>query len=197
MTDLPGQRFGKLLVQGPLAGEISRPLWVCLCDCGKQISVQRWSLTSGNTQSCGCSWRTRTQAQDLERLLGKIQIDTATGCWCWLGQIEDGYGRITMQRKNWLAHRASYILHGREIPEGLEVDHLCKNTRCVNPEHLEAVPGRVNNARSSSMSASYARRTACKNGHEYTADSHRIDPTSGARKCRVCERERRTRREVK
>lgn len=66
-------------------------------------------------------------------------------CWTWTGTTAYGYGRLSLTGStNCLAHRWSYEYHRAEIPKGLHLDHLCRNTRCVNPWHLEPVTNEVN-----------------------------------------------------
>jgi hypothetical protein len=75
----------------------------------------------------------------------KINIDVQ-GCWNWLGYVDKrtGYGYVTVRGERWRAHRFSYVRHGGVIPEGLVLDHLCRNRRCVNPDHLEPVASTEN-----------------------------------------------------
>lgn len=83
-----------------------------------------------------------------------------------------------------------YEIHKGPIPEGLQIDHLCRNTQCCNPDHLEAVTQRVNIMRSESFSAVNARKQACPKGHPYTPENTSIDRSHGdeRRKCRECNR---------
>ena len=81
-----------------------------------------------------------------ERLKNYI-LNPVTKCWDWRGKITNKnrpYGRLMVNGKMIMAHRASYLLFKGRIDKGLEIDHLCKNTRCINPEHLEAVSHSVN-----------------------------------------------------
>ena len=71
----------------------------------------------------------------------RYEVNEITGCWLWQGYVNaDGYARLDSQN----AHRLFFLHHGGEIPEGWDVDHLCKRRNCVNPGHLEAVPEIVN-----------------------------------------------------
>jgi hypothetical protein len=118
------------------------------------------------------------------------------GCWNWLGDRDGkGYGRFSLQygekghRKNRevRAHRYQYEMLVGPIPDGLEIDHGCKNTLCVNPSHLEPVTHRVNVLRGDSPPAAGARKTHCPKGHPYSGENlHR--ERGGARKCRACGR---------
>lgn len=68
------------------------------------------------------------------------RIEKTDSCWNWIGTLTyDGYGKFMRNGKQFRAHRAVYRLLRGDIPEGLCLDHLCRNRRCVNPEHLEAV----------------------------------------------------------
>lgn len=80
-------------------------------------------------------------------------VETRDGCWVWTGAVNSsGYGTFGLwdgkKVRCVLAHRMSMSLFGREMPPGTQVDHLCRNTRCVDPAHLEAVEPRVNVERS-------------------------------------------------
>lgn len=121
-------------------------------------------------------------------------VVTPSGCWEWARSLNgNGYGHlgrsVAGKKSHHLAHRFSYErVHG-PIPDGLTLDHLCRNIRCVNPAHLEPVTQRVNNERGNVLSVRYGRRTHCAQGHPYDArNTHR--KKDGSRRCRVCERRR-------
>jgi hypothetical protein len=79
------------------------------------------------------------------RLAKKVVVDEATGCWNWTGGIDShGYSVASRSGKTVSGHRLSYELHVGQIPDDRELDHLCRNRRCVNPQHLEAVDRRTN-----------------------------------------------------
>lgn len=93
---------------------------------------------------------------DRARFSTKYVIDDISGCWNWMGTIDQrNYGRFDRGGRPQKAHRVSYEMHVSPIPSGLEIDHLCRNTRCVNPGHLEPVTGEENRRR-----ALEARRSA-------------------------------------
>lgn len=78
------------------------------------------------------------------RKQNRIQINK-DGCWIWLlAKMPNGYGIVSVNRKNIMAHRFYYEKYKGLIPDGMQVDHLCRNRACVNPDHLQAVSQQVN-----------------------------------------------------
>jgi len=120
----------------------------------------------------------------------EARIGKSAGCWEWLGFITlNGYGRTNFPGvKTRLAHRLVYELLVGPIPDGLTLDHLCRNRSCVNPAHLEPVTMKVNTLRGESFAAKNARKTHCKRGHEFTTANTYIIPSTGSRQCRPCVR---------
>jgi len=69
-----------------------------------------------------------------------FKVNSVTGCWDWLGYVNpDGYGKLNRKGESQLAHRAIYEAFKRKIPDGMHTDHVCRNRRCVNPDHIEIV----------------------------------------------------------
>lgn len=126
----------------------------------------------------------------LERLLGKVSVPESGGCWLWEGYVNNkGYGRIGVGLDVKYVHRVAYEISNGPIPDGLQIDHLCKVRRCVNPKHLEPVTNRENNFRGESICYKNKRKTHCPKGHCYNTTNTYVKP-SGYRECRSCCRER-------
>ena len=135
---------------------------------------------------------------DTERLLTKREVDS-NGCWNYTGHISyNGYGQFSVgsrtsgNRRMASSHRTAYELLVGPIPEGHQVDHTCRNRKCFNPEHLEAVTAQENIARSVPYRdrASYGARrralTRCKKGHplEIVGTNRNGSPMRGCKTCR-------------
>jgi hypothetical protein len=121
-------------------------------------------------------------ADPTQRLLAKIE-KTET-CWLWRGQVNNkGYGLFWLNGSKRAAHVVSFLLHGGHIPDGLELDHLCRVTLCVRPDHLEPVTHAENQRRMGLA------RTQCIHGHPYTPENT-YRGSNGRRRCRECARQR-------
>lgn len=121
-----------------------------------------------------------------ERLLSKTVKISDTGCWEFKGSLyRNGYGQIWNGKRSEQAHRVSYRLYMSEIPENMEIDHLCRNRCCINPRHLEVVTHRENIARSNTLMGKNARKTHCIRGHALDGDNL-IITKQNSRQCRIC-----------
>ena len=110
-------------------------------------------------------------------------------CWWWEGALNNyGYGKYGIP----LAHRLAYLDAVGPIPDGLTLDHLCRNPRCVNPAHLEPVTLAENTLRGYGPTAENARKTHCINGHPFSGDNLFVYMRAGrqVRECRTCRRDR-------
>ena len=123
-----------------------------------------------------------------ERFWNKVQV-AESGCWEWMAFMDhNGYGKYRVDGATRFAHRIAYLqLHG-PVPEGLELDHLCRNRACVRVSHLEAVTHRENALRGSA--------TTHGRGAEYCRPGrHRLDSAgvytlpNGQRQCRECKKQ--------
>ena len=141
-----------------------------------------------------------------ERVRDRIVIDEQTGCWNWIGPSRSApstphrrYGSVWLNGRTVSTHRAVFEWHDIPIADGLQVDHLCRNTLCMNIDHLELVTAKENTRRSAVMgglmwdgkvvgnAAIKAAMTHCYRGHEYPADPPRS--SAGHRICRQCKNE--------
>jgi len=115
----------------------------------------------------------------------KKYIHQTDGCWIWTGaKSSNGYGNYW----NRGAHRVVYELLVGEIPENMQLDHLCRNRDCVNPEHLEPVTARENLLRGIGVAAVNAKKTECKRGHQFTDKNTYV--WNNRRICRECQKAR-------
>jgi DNA-binding XRE family transcriptional regulator len=111
---------------------------------------------------------------------------TPAGCLEWQGALtRTGYGQIGVKGKVLSVHRVAYEAVAGPIPDGLEIDHLCRNRACVKPDHLEAVTHRENLRRA--VREKRPPKAACPAGHEFTPENTYVD-RKGYRFCRTCKR---------
>ena len=128
---------------------------------------------------------------DLKRFAKKVRSEGE--CWMWIssvvgfrpGRQDQGYGGFHFLGKRMRSHRFTYLLLNREIPNGRELDHLCRKPRCCNPRHMDLVTHKENCLRGESPTAINAAKEHCANGHKYDY----VSPT-GRRKCRACNADR-------
>ena len=132
----------------------------------------------------------RRSKPEIERFWAKVVgTEDPTGCWTWTaGKLARGYGQFACKgfpTKTVGAHRWSYRELVGPVPDGYELDHLCRNTACVNPAHLEPVTAKENVLRGMGRSAVNARKTHCHRGHPLSGDNLSITRV-GTRLCRRC-----------
>jgi len=111
------------------------------------------------------------------------KVEKTETCWNWTAAVTRGYGRFFPKGKPEQAHRVAYELLVGPIPEGLTIDHLCFNTLCVNPDHLEPVTLSENVRRMHAARAT----DHCPRGHEFTAENTRLSKGGKSRHCRQCD----------
>lgn len=118
--------------------------------------------------------------KQIKRFMSKVE--KSDNCWIWTAGLDkDGYGQFSLNNKTRIAHRISFELFKEIIPQGLTLDHLCRNRKCVNPDHLEIVTIKENLMRGSSFSAINSKKSHCPRGHSYSGVDKR-----GHRICSIC-----------
>lgn len=112
-------------------------------------------------------------------------------CWPWKGKFCKGHGVLPWAARYRGAHKFGYELAKGPVPDGLEIDHLCRNRACQNPAHMEPVTSRVNTMRGNAVSARHARATHCKRGHAKVPENINIRVSKGReyKRCKICARE--------
>lgn len=154
--------------------------------CDKPTDARGW---------CGMHWQRWRKHGDplalkeptpvIEKIKARVTVDADSGCWIWGGKIDpNGYGRCynPATQAEGLAHRVAYVAAVGRIPEGLTLDHLCRETRCVNPDHLEPVTLAENIKRAAQT------RTHCPKGHPFD-EANTGKGYRGSRRCLTCHRE--------
>lgn len=114
---------------------------------------------------------------------------TSNRCWKWPFSLDkSGYARCwdPAKKKKVMVHRAAYELVRGGIPIGFEADHLCRERSCFNPNHLEAVPKKVNTERRIHKNT---KKTHCDRGHPFSGDNLYLRPDNGKRQCKRCQRQ--------
>lgn len=123
----------------------------------------------------------------LRKFMEKVSMNEETGCMEWVGaMLPNGYGQVGFRGKLWVAHRAFWVFMGKPDPGGFDLDHLCRNRKCINPDHLELV------SRGDNLRRGFIAR-GCKNGHPYSPEDFSVVKRSNGiqeLRCKVCHRER-------
>lgn len=135
-------------------------------------------------------WQVRIKS----KLAYSAETFRGSPCWIFTGSLDSsGYGLLWSVNTMRKAHRLTYVEAKGPIPKGLQIDHLCRNRACCNPDHLEAVTTQENTRRgklSEARGKFNAAKTHCPHGHPYSPENTyhglREDRRTKRRDCRVC-----------
>ncbi len=133
-----------------------------------------------------------------DRLTARMTV-APSGCWMIDGASRNGYGKIWVDGHGEYAHRMAYLAWVGPIPEGFEIDHQCHNAdptcpagskcehrRCINPEHLDAVPHRTNMLRGKTPSGDNYRKDSCDRGHPFSGANLKLRKGRNGQTWRRC-----------
>jgi hypothetical protein len=161
------------------------------CGCIRQISYSTYKKSSQRHSFCRkCGVATAKRKKEIERYWEKVEINNPNDCWLWIaGKNELGYGIFNPKAHvRYKAHKYLYeLLHGI-VPQGYELDHLCRVHNCVNPTHLEVVTHKENIRRAiglNDIGIVNRMKTHCPREHLYNTENTYISP-KGKRICRLC-----------
>lgn len=174
------------------------PLGLCQCGCGAKTRLATKTSTrdgavKGQPKRFVSGHNTVRPAVDPEQRFWP-KVKRTDLCWFWTAYVNVyGYGVFWNGERRLPAHRYAYELLLGSIPEGLQLDHLCRNRRCVNPNHLEVVSNRENVRRGDSPPGRRARQTHCIHGHPLSGENVFVR-ANGTRQCRACARYREAQR---
>lgn len=185
------------------------------CDNGHEYTPENTRISTGGRRFCRACVRAQSRAKRARKKSGSnsalanprerfwSKVSKTDGCWLWeASRTRAGYGRFATNGRTVSAHRFAYELQRGQIPDGLQLSHLCGIRHCVNPDHLEPVTTREVLVRGNTPAARNAAKTHCPKGHAYTAENTYIAPPNasnpnGFRGCRTCKRESRRAHEAR
>lgn len=161
---------------------------ICVIDdCPKVATARGWC------QMHYMRWWTHGDPLTVKRFHGTAEerfwraVDASGVCWEWTGFLTEGYGRFQPSVGQTVStHLWAYRTLVGPVPDGMELDHRCRNRCCVNPDHLQPVTKVINILRGGSPHAVNARKTHCPKGHAYD-DVNTINDRN-VRRCRTCRR---------
>lgn len=182
-----------------LDGE-EKPRGLCWCGCGGTTAIAPQTIVKRHMRA-GVPYRYIANHRNIVplevRFHNNYQVDAETGCWLWTGyRSRGGYAQISVsggpcaKRSREGAHRVAHELYKGPIPEGFDVDHLCRNPSCVNPDHLEAVTRNENIRRMMEATGVGPYAETCGKGHPWSEENTGHYGPSKARVCKTCHRER-------
>ena len=146
------------------------------------------SSASGHVGNPGRAMSRPAHDTLLQRFVSKAAFIDPDDCWQWTDATHwSGYGVFWTGNRCVKAHRFAYEIFGGPIPEGLVIDHLCRNPGCVNPTHLQAVTQYENFRRGNAPAAVLLRSTHCSKGHPFSGDNLHVR-RCGRRVCLTCRR---------
>lgn len=160
------------------------------------LGCESTAIARGLCQRCWQRWR-RSHDPSIDttglitqesRFWSRVDRRGEHVCWVWQGSLHDGYGYVHLKGFPAGAHRVSWLLLKGSLPvPPLELDHICRNRACVNPNHLEPVTHRVNVLRGEGVAAQKSRQVTCLRGHPLSGENLIYRPDRG-RECRTCHR---------
>lgn len=168
----------------------SEPKGCTIEDCERKAACRTWCWThydrwrkNGSPHTLGPRGERGTIIQDPEERFWS-KVEKTEGCWLWIGNKghRGGYGQFHNPNGSTLAHRISYEKAHGPIPDGMVVDHLCREASCVRPDHLEVVTLQENSSRASRNRTS----KLCSRGHDQTDPSVRRARKDGVTYCGEC-----------
>ena len=132
-------------------------------------------------------FKTRGRWKNLAPVVDSIEVGD---CWIWKGSlVSGGYGQTRIDNQVWMVHRLMWSVLIGDIPDGMTLDHVCRERACCNPDHMQVVDQYTNTMRGYGSPARNARKTRCLNGHQFDEANTYLNPR-GQRACRACHRDR-------